>query len=101
LDELGEECEAPNKEAQVNDEKQKDPCTYNERDISIGVDSYNNPIDNSKKRKKSCEKSQLKTFEPIFPIDGIEERDKGKPGQTFKIKIGKRKDEKNGRSEAE
>jgi hypothetical protein len=59
------------------------------------VDRYDDPIENSEEGDEAGQEPELKSMESPFPLHGIKKRNQSKPGQEFKIEIGKGEDEEN------
>jgi hypothetical protein len=58
-------------------------------DLSVGVDCYDDPIENAEKRDEARGEAQIKTGQEILPLDGKEQWDEGNPGKNFQIEFGK------------
>ena len=101
LDQVNEEREGSEEKAQVEDQEKQDEDARNEGNVSVSVDSHDDPVEDAQKGDEACKAPDEETGEEAFPSHGVEEGNKGKPCQEFKINVWKGKNQKDPGEEAE
>lgn len=86
-------------EAEIEGERNQDDQTDGDRDPSIAVYGYNDPVENSCERDKACHPPESETLQGGLALQTEKERDKGNPRQDAEREMGRQDTERIGKTQ--